>query len=146
GEDLPNLRTRAHRSAVKSQPVRVAHDDGHAELLNRVQRRHTTNLRQPNTAQMAVGDNPVRGDLVPLRGLLNPEPVEIQQIREVKPRYIADRWGILFDVCPWPLVMIAFKHLDRAVVNGPQRSQQALLSVLGILDDRAFELSACVLV
>src|SRR5690606_11150990 len=95
---------------------------------------------------MAVGDNPVRGDLVPLRGLLNPEPVEIQQIRGVKPRYIADRWGILFDVDSRPLVVIAFEHLDRAVVNGPQRSQQALLSVLGILYSRAFELSACVLV
>src|SRR5690606_41581661 len=47
---------------------------------------------------MTVGDNPVRGDLIPVRGLLNPEPVEIQQIREVEPRNITDRWGILFDV------------------------------------------------
>src|SRR5690606_40517034 len=82
GEDLPNLLTQTQRVTVLGQPVRVPHDDGHTELLSRVQRRHATDLRQPDTAQMTVGDNPVRGDLVPVRGLLDPEPVEIQQLRE----------------------------------------------------------------
>src|SRR5690606_26180181 len=103
-------------------------------------------LSQPDTAEVAVRCDPARREVIERRQLPNLVVVKLKQLIHVESMRLGQCRGVLAQVDPRTLVVIAFQESDVSGVNFPERLDQVADGVLGIAEHRALELASGVLV
>src|SRR5690606_14966230 len=133
----------ADRVTGDAQTVGVTHDEARVQLLRRVTGRPARNRVQPDTATVPVSGDPARSNLVEFRQLPDLVVVELKQLIHVESVRLGQCRGVLAQVEPWTLIVIALVEPDLTSVHLAEGLNQVPDRVLGVLEHRSLKLGPC---